>query len=101
MRRSGPEPGPAVVTEGQSGRGGSAACCVPRRRGGAALPVAPDPPSGQATHSFTVPQSGRGERCLLRPPAPGRRRPASGPGPPFGSGQPLVHGLSGEGGKDV
>ena len=30
-----------------------------------------------------------GERCSLGPPAPGRRRPAGGPGPPLGSSRPI------------
>ena len=52
--------------------------------------AAPDQ-DGQRPH---VRRAG-GERCSLGPPAPGRRRPAGGPGPPLGSSRPIgSHGLS-------
>src|SRR5437870_13555423 len=42
-----------------------------------------------------------GERCSLGPPAPQRRRPAGGPGPPPGPATRLVHTVSGDVEVDV
>ncbi|PYM64621.1 MAG: hypothetical protein DMD79_06195 [Candidatus Rokuibacteriota bacterium] len=59
FRVGAPSPEPAGDSVGP---GGSAACRVPRRRGGAAPPVAPDPPSGPASRFTGSPTT----RTILR-----------------------------------